>query len=345
MEIRTLHDDERETLLELLDLWELPDGWRGRDFFRRYIEQDPSFRDDNVWVACEGERFVSCVQIFPRSLRVLGHDVPTGGIGSVFTHPDWRKSGLAGSLLQHATDDMTKRGMEIGLLFTARHSFYAQFGWKVYKSHRTVLRWSDRSTPGGSGAGIQIESLRPESDMPAIRELHRAYSSGRTGTTVRDDALWRATLDLAGNPSEEFNVARVDGAIVAYVRATLLDDVFQVTELGRSDRGAEALAVLVVDLMRERTPDPLAPAGKSSRELRSFAILPTFDDIALTVALEERGVGSHPLEDPGTMLRCLDADALSRRLGASRLKGEEEHEFLGRILPPDGLVCWPADRF
>lgn len=345
MEIRTLHEDEVENLLELLDLWELPDGWRGREFFRRYVEQDPSYADHNVWVACEGERLVSCVQIFARVLRVLDHDVPTGGIGSVFTHPEWRKSGLAGSLLQHAAEDLTKRGMELSLLFTTRHSFYEQFGWHVYKSHRTVLRWSDRFTSGNSNSAIQIESLRPESDMPAVREVHRAYSSGRTGTTVRDDALWRATLDLAGNPSEEFNVARVDGAIVAYVRAALLNDVFQVTELGRSDRGAEALAALVVDLMRERTPDPLAPAGKSSRELRSFAILPTFDDIPLTIALEERGVASHPLEDPGTMLRCLDPDALARRLNASCLPGEEAHEFLGRILPPDGLVCWPADRF
>jgi predicted N-acetyltransferase YhbS len=345
MEIRTLREDERETLLELLDLWELTDGWRGRDFFRRYIEQDPTYSDENVWVACEGERLVSCVQIFSRLVRVLNHDVPTGGIGSVFTHPDWRKSGLAGSLLRHAADDLTKRGTELSLLFTTRRSFYEAYGWNVYKSHRTVLRWSDRARPGATGSAIQIEALRPESDMPAVREIHRVYSSGRTGTTVRDDALWSATLELGGNPVEEFNVARVDGAIVAYLRAALLDDVFQVTELGRTDRDAEALAALVVDLMRERSPDPLAPGGKSSRELRAFAILPTFDDIPLTIALEERAMASHPLEDPGTMLRCLDADALARRLNVSRLPGEEPHEFLSRILPPDGLVCWPADRF
>ena len=65
--------------------------------------------------------------------------------------------------------------------------------------------------------------------------------------------------------------------------------------------------MLLVELMRERDPDPLAPPGKSSSELRSFAILPAFDDISLTVALEQRGVVSHPVEDPSAMLRCLDA--------------------------------------
>jgi predicted N-acetyltransferase YhbS len=348
MEIRTLRKDERESLLALLDSWELPDGWRGRDFFRRYLELDPTYVDENVWVACDGAQLLSCVQIFPRVTRILEHDVPTGGIGSVFTHPEWRRSGLSGSLLERSAEDMLQRGMEISLLFTGLSSFYEKRGWNVYNSHRTVLRWSDRSAAASvasSQAVIAIERFRPEADLEEVREIHRAYSSGRTGTTARDTALWRASLELAGNPAEEFLVARVDGTIVAYLRATLLNDVFQVTELGRSDRGAPGLATLAVDLMREREPDHLVPPGKSSRELRSFVILPSFDDIPLTVALEQRGVASHPLEDPTAMLRCIDADALARRLDAARLPGEAADRFLQRILPPDGLVFWPADRF
>lgn len=349
MEIRTLLEDERELLLELLDLWELPDGWRGKDFFRRYIEIDPAYRDDNVWLACEGSRLLCCVQIFPRLVRVLDHDVPTGGIGSVFTHPEWRSSGLASSVLEAAVKDMLSRGMELSLLFAARESFYQRYGWNRFKSHRTVLRCADASAAASfsaaSNSAISIETLRPEEDMPAIREIHRGYSSGRTGTTVRDDALWKATLEMAGNPAEEFKVARAEGTIVAYARAALLEDVFQVTELGRSDRGSEALAALLADLMQARDPDPLTPPGKSSRALRSFAILPAFDDINLTVALEQRGVASHPVEDPSAMLRCLDADALARRLGTTRFPGEEASQFLERILPLDGMVFWPADRF
>ena len=92
MEISTLQSAERDALLDLLDLWKLPDGWSGRDFFRRYIEQDPTFVDSNFWVARDRERSVACVQIFPRHIRMLGHSIPVGGIGSVFTHPDHRRS-------------------------------------------------------------------------------------------------------------------------------------------------------------------------------------------------------------------------------------------------------------
>ena len=43
MEISTLTRSGRDAVLDLLDLWELPDGWRGRDFFRRPMERDPTY--------------------------------------------------------------------------------------------------------------------------------------------------------------------------------------------------------------------------------------------------------------------------------------------------------------
>ena len=95
MELRTLRRSEREPLLDLLDQWQMPDGWQGRDFFRRYLEDDPTFSDENVWVAVDAGRLVSCVQVFPRPLQICGKAVPAGGIGSVFTLPDHRLNGTA----------------------------------------------------------------------------------------------------------------------------------------------------------------------------------------------------------------------------------------------------------
>ena len=120
MELRTLRRSEREPLLDLLDLWQMPDGWQGRNFFRRYLEDDPSFADENVWVAVDAGRLVSCVQIFPRPLCIGGKAVPAGGIGSVFTLPDHRRNGIAEALLNRAVEAMSRAGFEISLLFAAR---------------------------------------------------------------------------------------------------------------------------------------------------------------------------------------------------------------------------------
>jgi predicted N-acetyltransferase YhbS len=351
MEIRTLHPDEREALSELLDDLTLADAWRAGAFYRRYREQDPTYADENVWVAVEGGRPQACVQIFPRRIRVLGHAVPTGGIGSHFTAPDHRGSGISGKLLEAAVDAMVRRGLELSLLFgDERRGFYGNRGWASWTGERTILRVSEGHPPlsdeqRARDREIEVDLFDRGRDFAAVKAIHSAYSASRNGTVVRDDALWEASLKLAGNPDEEFLVARRGGDTVAYVRAALLDGLLTVTELARRDDAAGPLALLMARVLDPRKGDSLAVAGLSSAQLRSSALLPAFDDLQLTVAMEQRGTGSHPVDDPSTMLRCLDMPALARRLDVSLFPGEAADEFLARILPRDSLLFWPSDRF
>jgi GNAT superfamily N-acetyltransferase len=342
MEIRTLRPDERESLLDLLDGWELPDGWRGRDFFRRYVERDHTFVDENVWVAAEHGRLLACVQIFPRRLRVLGQPVPTGGIGSVFTAPEARGAGLSTKLLERSVGAMGARGMELSLLFAERIAFYEARGWRSWRRDQTLLTSSGDASPP---PGVELDDLDAERDLPTIAAIHSAYSAQRSGTAVRDEAAWRTSLGVAGNPAEEFRVARRAGSPVAYARAIALGGVLCISELGRLEDAADALAALLAGALSPRSPDPIAPGRAAAGRFRSLAVLPSFDDLSLTVALENRGVRSRPIEDRSAMLRCLDAGALAGRLSVSLLPGERDDAFLRRILPPEQLVSWPSDRF
>jgi GNAT superfamily N-acetyltransferase len=355
MEIRTLRQNEREQLLDLLDGWGLPDGWAGRDFFRRYMDLDPTYTDENVWVAHQDGELLSCVQIFPRSIRVLGHVVPTGGIGSVFTRVDRRGEGLAGGLLEAAALAMRRRGMEVSLLFTGRLSFYEQHGWGSWKMQRAVVRRSPR--PPGTAQGrvigaagdldsagaCDIAAFDRERDLADVRALHAHYSSGRNGTVVRDDELWRASFLLAGNPDEQIRVVRRGDRVIAYLRVTRLEERRIVTELARIDENPDALAALVDDALEPRT--GTQGGGPSPDGRSSGLLLPAFDDLQFTLALEQAGIASQPVDDPSNMLRCLDGPALSRRLGAPMAEAETDQAFLLRALPADEFVFWPADRF
>lgn len=348
MEISVLQKAEREALLDLLDLWKLPDGWSGRDFFRRSFEADPTYLDSNVWVARDQEKLVACVQIFPRRIQLLGHAVPVGGIGSVFTHPDQRCRGVASELIGRASTAMQAAGMELSLLFSDLDDFYSSWGWKSQTVQRSLVRRAKGSPPvvdSGSGGEIKVTPFESARDYVQVKSLHSAYSASRNGTVIRDAALWDASLTLAGNPQEEFLVALRDGIAVAYVRAARISDTLCVTELGHSDDAPGAQARLIESLLQPRDPDPLAPPEGSSDELRSALVLPTFDDLALTVDLEHRGVKLQAIEDTHTMLRCLDLAALAERLGVNLLPKEDGAAFLDRILPPDSLAFWPADRF
>ncbi len=351
MEIRRLETSERQSAIGLLDGWERPDGPRARDSLRREIEADPNLAERNVWVAADRGEVLGCVQIFPRRLRVLGHGIPSGGLGNLFVRRDHRGSGMASRLVECAATAMRERGMELAVAFTSRRGLLQRLGWRTWTSHRSILRRAEQRNPERTEAAARpaIEFVpldrHRERALAALKAIHSAYSGSRNGTVVRDDQLWETSIELADRSTEEFLVARREGLAVAYARAVLLDEGLTVTELGRFEDGSQALARLLAQMLEARPDDPFACAGRGSKELRSFVVLPTFDDIGLTVGLEHEGVTSHPFDDDSGMIRCLDVSALAARLDVELLPAEDEASFLKRILPPEGFVFWPADRF
>ncbi len=324
MDFRTLGDDEREAVLELLDGWDVGDGWRPADFFRRYQRDDPTFAPANMHVAVEDGRLWSCVQVFPRPLRMRGRVVPCGGIGSVYTHPDRRQQGLAEVLLGRAARAMREGGMPLSLLFAMRIPWYSKLGWVSYPQPRLLLRGPSDVT----SAGEPFEAAR---DLAEVRAIHEAYDAGLTLGVVRDDALWQASLANAGNPDERFRVVRDGAGVSAYLRTTRLSGMNNLLEVGRRAGDAvagEALARLV------------------AAEVGELLVAPGLHfEPGLLPALSQRGVHAQTVEDPTAMLRCLDAESLGARLGEQPAPGESGDAFLARMLGGEPFTFWTADRF
>ena len=78
-----------------------------------------------------------------------------------------------------------------------------------------------------------------------MKQLHADYSDRRAGTLVRDDSAWQGSLCVAGNPGEDFRVARRDGEVVGYARFITLEKHPILAEFGRSADDAEPLASLL----------------------------------------------------------------------------------------------------
>lgn len=293
-------------------------------------------------VAEEGGELLSCVQIFPRPVRIRGHAVPMGGIGSVFTHPEHRGRGHASGLLDFATQRMLERGIEVSLLFGVR-PMYPALGWKVWDARGHLL--SREGPPRAAPAGLRLASFDPRRDLTDVRALHESYSGSLDGTVVRDDPLWETSLRVAGNPEEEFLVARRDGRLVAYARAMVSESFLAISEVGRTPEGADALAALFERILTPREEDALAPADRPSSLLRSLVAFRPPPDPGLEGALRARGIAARVVDDPTVKWRCLDPLALSRRLGLPLEEGEDPEAYLRRVLPPDACVFWPSDRF
>ncbi len=348
MDVRPLRNGEQTALLDLVGLWPTLDDWPMRKQFERYVEDEPEFDPRDVWVAAEGARLVSCVQIFPRKLLVRGKSVPAGGIGTVFTHPDRRARGMASAVMRAAMEDLRARRLELGLLFAGPVPFYEKLGWHAWPVARPLLR-----PEGGDGeaALAASEPFDAPRDLAEVQAIHADYSRGRDGTCLREGERWWTNLRHAGNPTEEFRVVREGGRVVAYLRAVCLSRLLVLMEWGREDDAAPALATLFRAALAPRPEDPIAPIGRPSAEFRSVASLPPLFDAPLEAALGEAGIGSTTSEDRGSMFFVSDPHGFAMRFGEPFRPASDEQaraesgDLLRRVLPPERFGFWPADRF
>ena len=337
--LRTLRASEVEALLDLLDGWPFPDGQRGRDFFRRYVELDPAFEPRNVWVADQGGELISCVQIFPRRVRIGGEALPMGGIGSVFTRPEHRRRGVAGTLLGQAIDAMRDRGMVLSYLLAERLRWYGQYGYRPWSRGWRTLHW-----PGVDGA-LTGGARRHDAAVDAgeLERLWSVYAGGAAGTPVDGVAdrgsttEWQGSFRLAGTPDEDIWIAEDRARTTAYLRVADFSGRLRVLEWGREVDGAPALRDLLAAAM----------TGRNVESIR----MPLIRDEPLEALLAAAGTrtDTQPAWDevppdarpPATwMVRSLDDDALASRLGVAN-----EGDVLARCLPPERFAFWEADRF
>ncbi len=320
MEVRTIAASEREAVLDLLGEWE----GESRAHFARYFAHDPTYRDDLCFVAVDGGRLVSTLQVFRKQVRLAGAVVEVAGVGNVFTTASHRERGISTRLLETALAEMPRRGFELSLLFATRLAFYGRLGWQAHPREWVYIHATE------DAAAEKRYDLRPfvGTDLPAIADVYDSYCAGLVGTTLRDPAYWRGQLHTAGNLTEDFVVACAADEIVAYARATRLYDLYVMTEHAARPGHEMAVAELSRHLL----------TGESGMATQ-LGVAP-----AVVARLEAAGHRCERVEDVFWMWLVLDAEALSARLGLTPQEIEAP-SFFARILPPGGSVYWIADRF
>jgi len=322
MEFRTIRHDERDAVLDLLQHW-LGD----RDFFARYFRHDPAFRDDLCFVAVDAGRIVSTFQVFRKSMRLNGAVAEVGGVGNVFTLPEYREHGLAGELLTRGVRAMQEHEFDLSMLFATRLAFYGRLGWASHVRHLLFI-----DTVRVPATGDYALAPFAAADLEAVQRIYEQYTAGFNGPTIRDLAYWRGQLGYAGNPHEHFLVARAGSDIVAYARGTTLYDFYLVMEHAYLPGHEEALAQLVCHLHE-------SPGAPYPGTLTQLAIAP-----AVQERLRARGLNLHPVEDMFWMWRIISPERLAAKLGVPVAELETEEVF-HRLLPPERSVYWIADRF
>ncbi|MFP6640504.1 MAG: GNAT family N-acetyltransferase [Myxococcota bacterium] len=321
LEMRTLRPGEEGAFLDLMQA-----AFNERDLFARYFDFDELMGAGDTKVICDGDRILAGLQIFARRIRLRGEAVRLGGIGSVATHPDYERQGLASRLLRAAIVEMQERGMMLSLLFTGRTSFYERLDW--VRIPYPVWACGD---PGSTREGISRPMI--SEDLPVIQELYDRYNRGVDCTTWRNPTYWRGQLRFAGSPDEDFRVVEREGRVVAYARgiavpiSDLSHSIKRAMEYAREDDAAEELAELLVEMTPEARPLFVSVSG----------------DSVLEEACRGRFGDHRCVEFPDQMWRVLDRGRLQTLAGASA--AASDFELLERLVGGERCVFWPTDRF
>jgi len=189
--------------------------------FTNIVKHDPWFHLNNTRACFLDGQIVSVVQIFDRPMRIGNCVVRMGGIGSVGTVPEHRRAGYSLNVLRDSVQYMQTAGYVLSILFTGIQSHYARAGWAMYPTYS--MRLTLPESLGEVPDGAIIQQYQPEQDLPALMEIYDQFNANQTGTIARTEEYWNNQPKWRGYEPALFWVARRDGAIVAYLKASQWD--------------------------------------------------------------------------------------------------------------------------
>ena len=126
MKIRKINNNER---LEILkgDLYAYS-RWTNQDLPRSHLS---AINPDEVLAAEIDGKIVAALQCFSFQQSVRGVLKPMGGIGGVWTYPEYRNQGCVKALMKSAFLEMRMRGICVSMLTPFKESFYEALGYAI----------------------------------------------------------------------------------------------------------------------------------------------------------------------------------------------------------------------
>ncbi len=182
----------------------------GERFFTSLLD---SCEGTSMAAFADGE-VVSSVHVFMRHIRDReGRPLKVGGIGSVSTHPDYRKRGLSGRLLEMALAAMEREGCVWSFLGTGVNDHYARYGWRTVS---TPERWGELRE---DASGEAVELTPADATLDAMATLYDAETTNRPMATVRTPEMWREAVRYRLSGQALVLGAHDGGQLAAYVVA------------------------------------------------------------------------------------------------------------------------------
>ena len=174
------------------------------DVFVPYIENNPSYENENFFIIKYKDKIVASIQVFFRNVIMNKKVVLMGGIGQVATLPQFRGNGLAGLLLKETITYMKKKGVSFSLLFAGPVPLYEKYGWKELpiKSYSFSLKENKINVKNNKRYKIIKYT---EKFKYSLFSIHENFIKNFDITILRNPVYWKEYVyNFKGKESETY---------------------------------------------------------------------------------------------------------------------------------------------
>ena len=295
------------------------------DWWLRAVARDPCYEPERTRVLVMHGRLVSSLTCYSRPSYVAGRVARACCLGSVCTHPQYRRRGLLRPVLAEAAQWMMDRGVLWSVLY-GLEDVYGSSGW------RNMTGWTlvaDIHLPVSARSDVSVRPVDPEADIGALTAIHTALNTGLTGPAQRTESTWRQRV-LAppapwGEPRPWFMVEARNSAIGYFA-----GDAGNVAEVGWIDRPRDVLTAVLQQWPGEPVSLPIA-TPEVVDHMKGLCALPTQKECfrrrnRITLSEGYRGLWRYLHDPEGLFPEFSDTAGLIRFLRG--------HDY----------VMWPVDR-
>ena len=156
------------------------------DWWLQSAKADPYYAPEQTRVMLMDGRMVASVTNYTRDVHADGRLAKVSCIGSVCTHPDFRRQGLVRQVLAESIAWMQQSGYHWSSLF-GREEVYGGSGWTVLTSLELI---ADLRLREGLGTRLQSRVADPDRDAALLVDLYERFNQTLTGPIVRSEDYW-----------------------------------------------------------------------------------------------------------------------------------------------------------
>ncbi|MDQ0253965.1 putative acetyltransferase [Evansella vedderi] len=186
MKIRKLQRSEIDISIEMSEYsfqYELSE--EEREERRRNISPEDS------WVVEDDGKILAKATVLPLMVHFQEKQVSMGGVSSVATWPEYRRSGLVKDLLFQCLIEMKEKGQLLSFLAPFSIPFYRKFGWELFAEEQKLTLTKEQLPVRKPTAG---SIKRVEKDYQVIRHVYEEWASRFNGTLIRDEKWWKRLI-------------------------------------------------------------------------------------------------------------------------------------------------------